>query len=206
MRSLGGFRAVESLSEARHVPVPGRLFLAYEDAALLRLAWAEGLCRKPDVHACVTAAFREYVKRSGLGHGPCHSYMGVRRDCVFYGPLRYDGHIMYYVAPDGEVVVPRFVSAVTVPADSGDYLALAGRLDPQFFSMALYTSRHTIVVRPSDTSVTYYAVSTNVAQALSAALEIHEDVVRAVVEDMRVSARLGGERLLAAFRGGRARV
>jgi hypothetical protein len=151
------------------------------------------------VHACVTAAFREYTRRAGLAYGPCHSYMGRPVRCVSYGPLRYDGHVMYYTAPGGEIVIPRLVNAVRVPVSGSDYLTLAGRLNPQFFSLVLYTSRHTIVASPSDASVTYYAVSTDVAQALSAAIEMHEEVVRAVVEDMRASAALGGERLLAEF-------
>lgn len=197
---ISGFRMLKSIYEARNMPPVGRLFVSYEDPVLFRLGRREGLCGDFDVYKCVLKTFKLYVKAAELNfERNCHSYAGQARDCVSYGKLRYDGHIMYYIE-GGEVVIAKFVMAFGLRPESSKYFKYAQLVEPPFFSHVFYSRRHTIVVRPSVSTLIYYVVSTNPEQAQTAVEELHQHVSKLVELEMSYSVQHGGVKLFRSLR------
>jgi len=190
---LAGFKVMKSIYESKNLPVLGRLFLAYDDPALFRLGWREGMCKDfSEVYKCIKKVFPTYVRAAGLQLlQNCHSYMGQRRECVAYGKLRYDGHIMYYIE-GGEVVIPRYIMAFGLRPESSKYFKYAQLVEPSYFTYVLYNRKHTIVARPSTTGIVYFVVSTNPDQAQTAVPELHPHVSEMAERDMSFSVQHGG--------------
>jgi len=168
---------------------PFVLMVAYYIAPLMaRLGFVVGC---PDSRKACIAAGRRWMRNKFKSLGivevdGCHVVGGRPISCLAYGTVRYDGHIMYSLTPNGiRLLNLTHMYEAKLPVSDAKYISLASSLDVAYFSDVLFGANYGVVYIPTEDSIYYIVASSKGDLSILGSLtELHRSVVETVKKEL----------------------